>query len=55
MPVPVAACPSGLVTVMSRAPAAAPAAMVRLRVTCVTSVNVTLFTVTPDPLAEAVM
>src|SRR6185369_8597474 len=42
-----AAWPSGLVMVITRGPLGAPAATLRLRVTCVGSVQVTLLTVTP--------
>src|SRR5207247_2573881 len=43
----VATWPSGLVTVIVRAPVAAPAVTVRLSVMCVGSVKVMLLTVTP--------
>ena len=49
----VADCPSGLVTVIVRAPGVAPAATEMFIVRCVASVNVTLFTVRPPPLTVA--
>jgi len=47
--------PSGLVIVRSRPPGVAPAATVMLTVTCVGLLNVTEFTVMPEPLSAAVM
>src|SRR5205814_5777654 len=49
----VAACPSGLVTVIERAPRAASLATVRFRVSFVGLTYVTPFTVTPPPLTVA--
>src|ERR1041384_5506982 len=46
-------CPSGFVTVTVRAPAAAPAATLRLRVILVGLLNVTELTVMPPPLTMA--